>query len=98
MKKRPQPQLFYGNYPKRLSEQYKEAARRGIALCREALHNATHRENNMTQFVVVLELDEALMDGDDSIEVACRLANEALEHIEGTVPATVRPLSEIIAC
>lgn len=56
------------------------------------------------QFVVVLEIDEAeLADSDmhidDSIENACRHVNVALDlGTEGTVPTTVRPLSEVIAC
>lgn len=50
------------------------------------------------QFVVVLDIDPAELDGDDSIEAACRYANVALDiGTEGTVPTTVRPLSEVIA-
>lgn len=49
------------------------------------------------RYVVVLEVDEALLDGDDSIENACSVANEVLQYTPGTEPMTVRPLSEIIA-
>lgn len=51
------------------------------------------------RFVVVLEIDDAELDGDYDIDKACHVANIALDKgTEGTVPTTVRPLSEIIAC
>lgn len=51
------------------------------------------------QFVVVLDVPDEAFDGDDSIEVACRRANEVLrEPLEGEPGISVRPLSEVIAC
>jgi len=53
------------------------------------------------QYVVVLDIDEAFLDGDDSIEAACRLVTTSFEHTfyydDKTTPS-VRPLSEVIAC
>jgi len=51
------------------------------------------------QFVVVLDVDERILDGDDSIENACSNANKALRYWQGTEDAEmrVRPLSEVIA-
>jgi hypothetical protein len=57
------------------------------------------------QYVVVLTVDPAEFDDDpfsdgydDSIENACRWANVALQAgDQGTVPTTIRPLSEVIA-
>ncbi len=51
------------------------------------------------QYVVVLTIDEAELEGDDAIENACRIANEALDRgTRGVVPTQIRPLSEVIAC
>ena len=49
-------------------------------------------------YVMIIELDDALLDGDDSIENAARIVNECLEHVEGEIPGFARPLSEIVAC
>lgn len=50
------------------------------------------------QFVMVVEVDESLLNGDESIENAASLVNDALDSgTPGTVPMKVRPLSEVIA-
>ena len=52
------------------------------------------------QYVVVLEINENELDGDDSIENACRIANHtlaAMTVLPDNEPITVRPLSEVIA-
>lgn len=51
------------------------------------------------KYVVIVDIDSSLLEGDDSIENACNIINEALDKgSEGIVPPTVRPLSEEIAC
>lgn len=54
----------------------------------------------MQQFVVVLHVDEADLDGDESIENATRLANEAFppHGAEMTTTPVVIPLSEMLPC
>jgi len=49
-------------------------------------------------FVMVVDVDESLLDGDDTIENATRLVNDALAiSTPGVVPIEARPLSEVIA-
>ncbi len=49
------------------------------------------------QFVVVLNIADDTLTGDQSIENACEIVNKSISR--GTpVPAGVRPLSEVIAC
>lgn len=50
------------------------------------------------QYIMLVEIDDALLDGDDSIENAASVTNEVLQYTEGTVPIEVRPLSEVISC
>lgn len=58
------------------------------------------------QYVLVLDINDALVDSDDSIEVAARTVSEIIDHdpLHGwgsSVAAgliSVRPLSEILAC
>lgn len=53
----------------------------------------------MPQYVVILNIDAAELNGDESVENACRHANVALDlGTEGTVPTNIQPLSETIAC
>lgn len=47
------------------------------------------------QYVMIVEVPEESLDGDDSIESAARAVNEAFDVAE--VPFNVRPLSEVIA-
>ena len=58
------------------------------------------------QYVVILEIDDSLLDGDESVEVACYEANRRISQ-HGFVSRLlsshydeirVRPLSEVIAC
>jgi hypothetical protein len=49
------------------------------------------------QYVVVLDIPEDDLNGDESIENACSITREALEGEAGPY-ITVRPLSEVIAC
>lgn len=54
------------------------------------------------QYVVLLDIDDTELDGDDSIENACRLANGPLGQPIGTTindgVMRVRPLSEVLPC
>ena len=51
------------------------------------------------QYVMVIDIPEEELEGDESIENAARYVQVALDvGAEGTVPPQVRPLSEIIAC
>lgn len=45
------------------------------------------------QYVVVLSVPDAFIEGDDSIEAVCREVNDLMP----TAPYWVRPLSEVIA-
>jgi len=55
------------------------------------------------QYVVILEINENELDGDDSIENACSIANHTFTILQRNsalpdgAPITVRPLSEVIA-
>lgn len=50
------------------------------------------------RYVMVVTVDPSLLDGDESIENAAHVVNNALDlGIEGTVPPSVQPLSEVIA-
>jgi hypothetical protein len=53
----------------------------------------------MTDYVVLLSVDDDLLDGDDSIEHAVSEVNVLLENqpVFGRTVATVRPLSEVIS-
>lgn len=55
------------------------------------------------QYIMVVDIDEALLEGDDSIENAANVLNDAIHEgfkasMEVTNVASVRPLSEVIAC
>lgn len=55
-------------------------------------------ERTLMLFVMVVDVDESLLDGDDTIENATRLVNDALAiSTPGVVPIEARPLSEVIA-
>lgn len=47
------------------------------------------------RYVVVLDVDESLLDGDDSVENACLEANTALDAgSRGVAPSTVGPRTQ----
>lgn len=51
------------------------------------------------QYVMIVDIDRSILEGDDSIENAARIANQAFDRgTEGVIPITVRPLSEIFPC
>ncbi len=53
------------------------------------------------EYVMHVTVPDSLLNGDDSIEVAARIVNDALDpHIgnEGVAGLMVRPLSEVVAC